>query len=186
LTGGHVIQLGPGNKEAANAALKAWQGGLQIGGGINADNAAEWLAAGASHVIVTSWLFDQEGKFLEENLRKLADEIGKEHIVVDLSCRKTATGWTVAMDRWQTLTDLDVTVETLDRLAEEPHVVLDLSETYLVDHTTMAKLHEMEKEFKERQSTLVITGLEKHQPLSSHPEAGRKKPKDSFKLSVKS
>ncbi|MGB0992656.1 MAG: phosphoribosylformimino-5-aminoimidazole carboxamide ribotide isomerase [Akkermansiaceae bacterium] len=117
LTGGHVIQLGPGNKEAANAALKAWQGGLQIGGGINADNAAEWLAAGASHVIVTSWLFDQEGKFLEENLRKLADEIGKEHIVVDLSCRKTATGWTVAMDRWQTLTDLDVTVETLDRLA---------------------------------------------------------------------
>ena len=67
--------------------------------------------------------------------------------------------------------------KTLDRLTEEPHVVLDLSETFLVDHTTMAKLHEMEKEFKERQATLVITGLEQHQPLSNHPEAGRKKPK---------
>ncbi len=71
--------------------------------------------------------------------------------------------------------------KTLDRLAEEPQVVVDLSATYLVDHTTMAKLHEMEKEFKERQSTLVITGLEHHQPLSSHPEAGRKRPKDSSK-----
>ena len=67
--------------------------------------------------------------------------------------------------------------KTLDGLAAEPHVVLDLSETFLVDHTTMAKLHEMEKEFKEQQSTLVITGLEQHEPLSSHPEAGRKRPK---------
>ena len=67
--------------------------------------------------------------------------------------------------------------KTLDSLTTEPHVVLDLSDTNLVDHTTMSKLHEMEKEFKERQSTLVITGLEHHQPLSSHPEAGRKRPK---------
>jgi len=67
--------------------------------------------------------------------------------------------------------------KTLDRLAAEPHVTLDLSETFLVDHTTMAKLHEMEKDFKERQSTLYITGLDQHQPLSSHPEAGRKKPR---------
>jgi len=67
--------------------------------------------------------------------------------------------------------------KTLDQLAAEPRITLDLSETYLVDHTTMAKLHEMEKDFKERQSTLFITGLNQHQPLSSHPEAGRKKPK---------
>ncbi len=65
--------------------------------------------------------------------------------------------------------------QTLDRLKDEPHVVLDLSDTYLVDHTTMAKLHEMEKEFTERQSNLVITGLERHHPLSNHPEAGRKR-----------
>ena len=65
--------------------------------------------------------------------------------------------------------------KTLDGLASEPHVVLDLSDTFLVDHTTMSKLHEMEKDFQERQSTLEITGLEQHQPLSSHPEAGRKK-----------
>ncbi len=67
--------------------------------------------------------------------------------------------------------------KTLDGLASESHVVLDLSETFLVDHTTMAKLHEMEKEFKEKNSTLVITGLEQHQPLSNHPEAGRKRPR---------
>ena len=68
--------------------------------------------------------------------------------------------------------------KTLDGLASEPHVVLDLSETFLVDHTTMSKLHEMKKDFQERQSTLEITGLEQHQPLSSHPEAGRKKLRD--------
>ena len=65
----------------------------------------------------------------------------------------------------------------LEKFNHVPHVVLDLSETFLVDHTTMAKLHEMEKEFKEKSSTLVITGLEQHQPLSNHPEAGRKRPK---------
>jgi MFS superfamily sulfate permease-like transporter len=65
----------------------------------------------------------------------------------------------------------------LEKFNHEPHVVLDLSETFLVDHTTIAKLHEMEKEFKENNSTLLITGLEQHQPLSNHPEAGRKRPR---------
>src|SRR5688572_24581451 len=55
LTGGHVIMLGTGNEEAAREALRAYPGGLQVGGGINLDNAESWLAAGASHVIVTSW-----------------------------------------------------------------------------------------------------------------------------------
>jgi MFS superfamily sulfate permease-like transporter len=67
--------------------------------------------------------------------------------------------------------------KTLDSLANEPHVVLDLSDTFLVDHTTMSKLYEMRKEFQERQSRLEITGLDSHQPLSNHPEAGRKKPR---------
>ena len=117
LTGGHVIKLGPGNDTAAREALAAWNGGLQIGGGIHESNAAEWLDAGASHVIVTSALFDSDGKFLEETLRSLVGTIGREKLVIDLSCRRTPDGWTVAMNRWQTLTDLVVNHATLDRLA---------------------------------------------------------------------
>lgn len=116
LTGGHVIKLGRGNEAAAKSALAAYPGGLQIGGGINLENASEWLDAGASHVIVTSWLFDFQSRFQEERLRQLVAAIGKERIVLDLSCKRTAEGWTVAMNRWQTLTDLPVTHATLDRL----------------------------------------------------------------------
>ena len=117
LTGGHVIKLGPGNDSAAREALAAYPGGLQIGGGIHEGNATEWLEAGASHVIVTSALFDAEGKFLEETLRSLVSKIGRDKLVIDLSCRRTADGWTVAMNRWQTLTELTVDHATLDRLA---------------------------------------------------------------------
>lgn len=117
LPGGHVIKLGPGNDDAARATLAAYPGGLHLGGGITLDNAPAWLAAGASHVIVTSWLFSPEGRFLPERLDALVARIGADKLVIDLSCRRTATGWTVAMNRWQTLTDLDVTPATLDRLA---------------------------------------------------------------------
>ena len=117
LTGGHLIKLGLGNDLAAREALAAYPGGLQIGGGIHAGNAAEWLMAGASHVIVTSALFDASGQFLEDTLRSLVREIGKDKLVIDLSCRRTADGWTVAMNRWQTLTELTVDHATLDRLA---------------------------------------------------------------------
>jgi len=116
LTGGHVIKLGPGNDEAAKEALSAWPGGLQIGGGIHAGNAPEWLSAGASHVIVTSWLFEAAA-FSETRMGELVAAIGPERLVIDLSCRRTPHGWTVAMDRWQTLTDLEITPATLDRLA---------------------------------------------------------------------
>lgn len=118
LTGGHVIKLGPANDAAACAALAAWPGGMQIGGGINFENAAQWIDAGASHVIVTSWLFDDTGCFQEDNARRLAAAIGRDRIVIDLSCRQAADGWTVAMNRWQTLTDLDVTHATMDRLSQ--------------------------------------------------------------------
>lgn len=117
LTGGHVIKLGPGNEDAALEALSTWPGGLQIGGGIDVSNAAQWLHAGASHVIVTSALFDRDGKFLEPTLHALVKEIGKEKLVIDLSCRRTTDGWTVAMNRWQTLTNLIVTPAMLDQLA---------------------------------------------------------------------
>ena len=87
LTGGHVIQLGPGNTQAAKEALAAWPKGLQIGGGINDSNAQEWLACGAAQVIVTSFIFS-DGKFCEENLMKLCSKVKKSELVLDLSCRK--------------------------------------------------------------------------------------------------
>ncbi|MFK7849619.1 MAG: phosphoribosylformimino-5-aminoimidazole carboxamide ribotide isomerase [Akkermansiaceae bacterium] len=116
LLGGHVIKLGPGNEDSAKRALSAWPGGLQIGGGIHSENAAEWLNCGASHVIVTSTLFDASGRFSETALNRLVAEVGKEKLVIDLSCRKNGEGWTVAMNRWQTLTNLDITKTTLDAL----------------------------------------------------------------------
>lgn len=116
LKGGHVIKLGPGNDDAARSALKTYPQGLQIGGGITAENAPQWLEAGASHVIVTSWLFPQ-GEFSTERLSELVSEVGSENIVLDLSCRKVDDGWVIAMDRWQTLTSLSITHATLDELA---------------------------------------------------------------------
>lgn len=117
LVGGHVIQLGPGNREAALSALSAWPNGLQLGGGVTIENAAEWINHGAQQVIVTSWLFDKDGTFRLDRLKELSQEIGKERLVVDLSCRRTAKGWTVAMNRWQTLTNVEVTKESLDEMA---------------------------------------------------------------------
>jgi len=117
LTGGHVIKLGPGNDEAARAALAAWPGGMQIGGGIGPHNAAEWIDAGASHVIVTSVLFDADGRFQQSALDTLVATIGRDRLVIDLSCRRDANGWVVAMNRWQTPTELRVDHDTLDRLA---------------------------------------------------------------------
>ncbi|MDA9831755.1 phosphoribosylformimino-5-aminoimidazole carboxamide ribotide isomerase [Akkermansiaceae bacterium] len=118
LRGGHVIKLGPGNDEAAREALGAWPGGLQIGGGISGENAAGWLEAGASEVIVTSWFFDSRGKFLEDRARMLADEVGANRVVIDLSCRQVGDGWKVAMNRWQTITEMEVGLETMAHLSQ--------------------------------------------------------------------
>lgn len=118
LTGGHVILLGPGNESAAQSALAAWPGGLQVGGGVHADNASLWLEAGASQVIVTSWLFSADGRFLPARLEALRAVTGRDRLVIDLSCRRTAEGgWTVCMNRWQTYTDLILTPENLRQLA---------------------------------------------------------------------
>ncbi|MEM9081876.1 MAG: phosphoribosylformimino-5-aminoimidazole carboxamide ribotide isomerase, partial [Verrucomicrobiota bacterium] len=117
LEGGHVIQLGRGNEEVAKRSLAAWPGGMQLGGGVTVENAEEWLEAGASAVIVTSALFDAEGQFLPEKLRELAAAVCPERLVVDLSCRRVGEGWVVAMNRWQTLTDLKVEAGVLDDLA---------------------------------------------------------------------
>lgn len=105
LRGGHVIALGPGNGAAAREALAAWPGGLQFGGGVTLDNAAAWLDAGASHVIVTSWVF-REGRLDEARLQELASRVGRERLVLDLSCRKRGDDYYVVTDRWQKFTDL--------------------------------------------------------------------------------
>jgi len=116
LKGGHVIMLGPGNDTAARAALRAYPGGLQVGGGINVENARSFLEEGASHVIVTSWVF-RDGKLDWERLKSLVQMIGKDRLVLDLSCRKRNEEYFVVTDRWQTFTQLAVTSETLNELA---------------------------------------------------------------------
>jgi len=116
LTGGHVIQLGPGNAEAAQSALSRWPGGLQVGGGIDADNAGKWLDAGASHVIVTSWVF-HDGCIDMDRLKLLSRRVGKSRLVLDLSCRRRKNFYLVATNRWQTFTTEAVTHSLMDRLS---------------------------------------------------------------------
>lgn len=122
IKGGHVIMLGKGNVEAAKAALAAYPNGLQVGGGITADNAKEYLDAGASHVIVTSWIFP-EGKLDMDRLNRLVEIVGKKHLVLDLSCKRTGIDcngkpqWKIAINRWQTLIDIEITAQTLNELA---------------------------------------------------------------------
>lgn len=117
LTGGHVIALGPGNQEQALKALTAWPKGLQFGGGVTVENASEYIEAGASHVIVTSHLFEK-GQFSWQRLENITNEIGKEQLILDLSCRRTATGWHIATNRWQTITETPVDANTLQALSK--------------------------------------------------------------------
>mmetsp|Transcript_21891 Transcript_21891/g.65633 ORF Transcript_21891/g.65633 Transcript_21891/m.65633 type:complete len:255 (+) Transcript_21891:309-1073(+) len=113
LAGGHVIMLGPGNERAAKQALLAYPGGLQIGGGINPANARKWLDAGASHVIITSFLF-VKGELSLANLDAVLDVVGgREKLVIDLSCRKKDGDYYVVVDRWQTFTKTKVDRDTL-------------------------------------------------------------------------
>lgn len=125
LSGGHVIMLGPGNDAEAEAALRAFPGGMQIGGGLDDTNAKRYLDAGASHVILTSWLFPG-GKFDLDRLKRISSVTGKEHLVVDLSCRRRgadgvdggAPAWFVAINRWQTVTDARLDAPFLDLVSK--------------------------------------------------------------------
>ena len=116
LLGGHVIALGPGNLDEALKALATWPNALQFGGGVNAENATSFLEAGASHVIVTSYLFEN-GQLSENRLAALKRETGVEHLVLDLSCRRTDSGWNIATDRWQTITETQITKQNIIELA---------------------------------------------------------------------
>lgn len=116
LTGGHIIMLGAGNETAASEALAAWPGGMQIGGGISIDNAALWLERGASHVIVTSWVF-RDGRVDERRLVRLEKEIGRERLVLDLSCRRRHGDYFIVTERWQKFTNVKISKETLAEMA---------------------------------------------------------------------
>ena len=124
LSGGHIIILNHKDSEYYEAtraqafgALNAYPGGMQIGGGVNADNAAEYIEAGASHVIVTSFVFSK-GELNMDNLKKINHAIGKERLVLDLSCKRQGDDYYVVTDRWQNFTKLKVEAKTLDYLAE--------------------------------------------------------------------
>lgn len=123
LKGGHIIILNAAGSEyyeadrkQAFSALHEYEGGLQVGGGVNADNAAEYIENGASHIIVTSYVF-KDGKVDFGNLDKLTKAVGKEHIVLDLSCRKKDDDYYVVTDRWQKFTDMKLSPEVFDRLS---------------------------------------------------------------------
>lgn len=115
LRGGHIIQLGPGNEAAACSALAAYPGGLQLGGGVTVDNASRWLDAGASQVIVTSWVFP-EGRFDPDRLEALTRVVGRDRLVLDLSCRWRDGAYRVVAERWTRETTLVLDADTLGRL----------------------------------------------------------------------
>jgi phosphoribosylformimino-5-aminoimidazole carboxamide ribotide isomerase len=117
LQGGHVILLGPGNETEARNALRAYPGGLQLGGGVTLANARNWLEAGASHVIVTSWVF-HGGEMHQERFQELSRAIGRENLVLDLSCRKRNGAYVVVTDRWQKFTNLLISRENLEALSK--------------------------------------------------------------------
>lgn len=122
--GGHIIMLNPADssyyketKRQALLALHTYPGGMQVGGGIHAENAKEFIEAGASHVIVTSYVF-KDGKVNYNNLEKILAAVGKEHLVLDLSCRKKDGDYYIVTDRWQKFTEEKITPELLDKLKE--------------------------------------------------------------------
>lgn len=123
LKGGHIILLNPVSSEyyqdtkiQAIQALREYPQGLQVGGGITPENAKEYLDAGATHVIVTSYAF-YNGCIDYERLDKLVDTVGKEHLVLDLSCKKINNEYRIVTDRWQKLTEEVVSMELLNRLS---------------------------------------------------------------------
>lgn len=123
IRGGHIILLNApdseyyaATKRQALSALRAYPQGLQIGGGITAENAEEYLEAGASHVIVTSYVF-RNGKINYENLHKLYERVGRERLVLDVSCRKRDGVYYIVTDRWQNYTEVTVSRETLETLS---------------------------------------------------------------------
>lgn len=123
IRGGHIILLNPkkseyyeATKKQAILALRAYPGGMQVGGGMTPENAGEFLDAGASRIIVTSYVFS-DGKVNYENLKRLRQKVGKKRLVLDLSCRKLDGRYYIVTDRWQKFTKEAVTPALLDHLS---------------------------------------------------------------------
>jgi len=123
LLGGHVILLNPSSSEyyartrqQAMKALAAYPGGLQVGGGITAENAGEYIEAGASHVIVTSYVFG-DGEIHWNRMEGLRKAVGKNHVVIDVSCRKKDDGYYIVTDRWQNFTRVRLSEAVLEEIA---------------------------------------------------------------------
>lgn len=117
LQGGHIIMLGAGNEVAATQALQAYPGGMQIGGGITADNATTYLQKGASHVIVTSFVF-RNGELNMPNLQAIVAAVGKENLVIDLSCKERNGKWYVVTNQWTTFSDFEVNAGNIRELEQ--------------------------------------------------------------------
>ena len=124
LSGGHIILLNPKGTEfyeadvrQAKSALEEYPGGMQIGGGMDEGNAEKFLAMGASHIIVTSYVF-RDGMIYMERLKRMASLLGKEHLVLDLSCRYAGDDYYIVTDRWQKVTKVKMNRQTLEMLAE--------------------------------------------------------------------
>lgn len=123
LKGGHIILLNPPESEyyektrqQALSALSAYPEGLQIGGGISPFNAEFFLKNGASHVIVTSYVF-KDGQLHYDRLKEMLNAVGKEHLVLDLSCRRKENEYYIVTDRWQKYTDVKLNAETIEKLS---------------------------------------------------------------------
>jgi phosphoribosylformimino-5-aminoimidazole carboxamide ribotide isomerase len=163
LKGGHIIMLGTGNEEAALRALEAYPDGMQIGGGITKENALKYIEAKASGVIITSCIFPN-GKFSLEKLKAISNEVGKEKLVVDLSCYRVSDNWTVAINRWQTLTDFCITPENLKMISEYCFEFL---------------IHAADVEGKQRGMDLeLIKFLSEHSPIPTTYAGGASSLKD--------
>ena len=124
LHGGHIILLNPSSSEyykedvrQAVSALQEYPGGFQIGGGMNADNAGYFLDQGASHIIVTSYVF-KDGQVNYDNLNKIFAVTGRDHLVLDLSCRKRDSQYYIVTDRWQKFTEVPFNQKTLEELSK--------------------------------------------------------------------
>lgn len=124
LRGGHVILLNhvgspyyEATREQGFLALRTYPGGLQLGGGVTPENAVQYLEAGASHVIVTSYVF-RDGQISWENLDRIESETGKEHLVLDISCRKKDGQYYIVTDRWQKFTEVPVTLPLMEQLGQ--------------------------------------------------------------------
>ena len=116
LTGGHISIIGQGNEEQALLALKTYPNGLQVGGGINLENANFFLENGASHIIVTSFIFNR-GQLNLKKLEQISSLVGKNRLVLDLSCKKMKDSYFVATDKWQKISDFEVNEKSLSELS---------------------------------------------------------------------